>query len=121
MAGLVEHAFPFLLDGRQAFFELRLPLAQAFMRRPCCGLLASCVVTRALNLIQQVLSVDFLRCHQTAGGFDHRPLEPKAFGDGQCVRSPGQPDRQPVGRPQAGEVELDAGIAHPGRSVGVGL
>ncbi len=52
---------------------------------------------------------------------DNIPPKAEARGDGQGVAAAGQADDQPVGRGERLHVELDRGVLHAGRAVGVGF
>ena len=56
-----------------------------------------------------------------AGVLDDRSGQTEPLGDRERLAAAGQPDRQAIGRRQRLEVELDRGVARPGRGVRVGL
>ena len=90
---------PQLLDRRAA-------------RRPAPGSRASLVSPSVVRIAARVASND--RCDSVRRDRASSTIvgvEPETLGDGERLAAAGQPDREPVGRRERVEVELDRGVA----------
>jgi len=109
--------FNFFQPGIQFILLLIQPGAGLF------GLTAgfSGQVALMMNLIQQIFGAQVRRVNHGARRLDDLTGQPQPLGNCQRIRAPRQANRQMIGRPQRLQVELQAGIDHPHRVVGIGL
>jgi len=83
----------------------------SFLAGFLCGLITGgCQVTLAVDLFEQVISVQLGWIDFLAGSGDNIRVEPKSVCNRECVGTPGQADHQAVSGAQRVEVKLKAGI-----------